>query len=81
MHFSNDVETEFVLKNLIQQQSNGYIFALEAKNKCFIGASPERLVKKKDQLFFLPVWPGQLRGEKQRRRRYLCTSLTFGFEK
>lgn len=31
VHFSNDVETEFVLKNLIQQQSNGYIFALEAK--------------------------------------------------
>lgn len=60
VHFSNDVETEFVLKNLIQQQSNGYIFALEAKNKCFIGASPERLVKKEGPTVFSTCLAGSI---------------------
>ena len=60
IHFSRELESELVLKKLIQQQSNGYIFALEAKDKCFIGASPERLVKKEGETVFSTCLAGSI---------------------
>jgi len=58
--FSNTIETEFVLKNLIEQQKNGYIFALESQNKCFLGATPERLVKKEGETVYSACLAGSI---------------------
>ncbi|WP_445489314.1 isochorismate synthase [Niallia sp. 03133] len=44
--FEQEIAAEKVLKTLLSEQDNSYIFALESKDNCFIGASPERLVKK-----------------------------------
>ncbi|MBD8068548.1 isochorismate synthase [Bacillus sp. PS06] len=46
--FTEEISTEEVLFNLKEQQPMSYLFAFEHKNACFIGASPERLVKKKN---------------------------------
>ena len=58
--FTEKIETEFVLKNLIQQQKNGYIFALESEDKCFLGATPERLVKKEEDTVFSACLAGSI---------------------
>lgn len=42
----NEIPVETVLRNLLDEQPDSYVFALEAGSSCFIGASPERLVKK-----------------------------------
>jgi len=60
VNFTKDIVTESVLRNLIQQQSNGYIFALEAHDKCFTGASPERLVKKAGDTVFSTCLAGSI---------------------
>lgn len=44
--FNNVVEAETVLENLYSQQPASFIFAFESNGDCFIGASPERLIKK-----------------------------------
>jgi menaquinone-specific isochorismate synthase len=44
--FDNQVQAEEVLENLYRQQHESFIFAFESNGDCFIGASPERLVKK-----------------------------------
>lgn len=44
--FDDQVEAEDVLNNLYLQQHESFIFAFESNGDCFIGASPERLVKK-----------------------------------
>ncbi|MGM8365159.1 isochorismate synthase [Virgibacillus sp. W0181] len=38
-------EVSVILKKLIEKQKNSYIFAFEQDEDCFIGATPERLVK------------------------------------
>ncbi|WP_258535760.1 isochorismate synthase MenF [Bacillus sp. 03113] len=43
--FSHSIQIEAVLKRLIKEQQSSFIFAFEANGECFIGASPERLVK------------------------------------
>lgn len=43
--FSENAEISGVLEKLIKNQSNCYVFAFEQEEDCFIGASPERLVK------------------------------------
>lgn len=60
VNFTKELVTELVLKNLMQQQSNGYIFALEAHDKCFTGASPERLVKKEGDTVFSTCLAGSI---------------------
>ncbi|WP_047979667.1 isochorismate synthase [Ornithinibacillus contaminans] len=42
---SNEADIAAVLEGLVETQSTSYIFAFEQGNDCFIGASPERLVK------------------------------------
>ncbi|MCL6572685.1 MAG: isochorismate synthase [Bacillus sp. (in: Bacteria)] len=44
--FKDSVKAEDVLDNLYKQQRESFIFAFESNGDCFIGASPERLVKK-----------------------------------
>ena len=46
LEFSSEVEAETVLESLYKQQPASYIFAFASNGDCFIGASPERLIKK-----------------------------------
>ncbi|MEK3887684.1 isochorismate synthase [Bacillus sp. FSL K6-3431] len=46
LEFSEHANIPFVLQQLVAQQPNSFIFALNAEKSCFLGASPERLVKK-----------------------------------
>jgi menaquinone-specific isochorismate synthase len=50
--FSDRVSTEYVLRQLVEEQPESYVFAFESEEDCFIGASPERLVKQEgDEVF------------------------------
>ncbi|MFS8185152.1 isochorismate synthase [Rossellomorea marisflavi] len=44
--FSDEVTSDYVLDNLWKQQPDSFIFSFEQEGSCFIGATPERLVKK-----------------------------------
>ncbi|SES64270.1 menaquinone-specific isochorismate synthase [Salinibacillus kushneri] len=43
--FNRNIPVSYVLENLLEQQKQSYIFAIESEDDCFIGATPERLVK------------------------------------
>ncbi|NBJ69284.1 MULTISPECIES: isochorismate synthase [Clostridia] len=45
LQFSKQVNISHILGDLIKKQSNSYVFAFEQHNSCFVGATPERLVK------------------------------------
>lgn len=45
LKLSKPAEISPLLKNLMEVQTNSYIFAFEQDNDCFVGATPERLVK------------------------------------
>jgi menaquinone-specific isochorismate synthase len=50
--FDRNIHAESVLNRLRTEQSDSYIFAFESNGACFIGATPERLVKKEmDQVY------------------------------
>ncbi|MFI8686124.1 isochorismate synthase MenF [Rossellomorea sp. NPDC077527] len=44
--FDKQVSSDFVLDNLWSQQPDSFVFSFEREESCFIGATPERLVKK-----------------------------------
>ncbi|CAG9622398.1 isochorismate synthase [Sutcliffiella rhizosphaerae] len=44
--FDNDINVLPVLEHLMEEQSNSYIYTFERGNDCFLGATPEQLVKK-----------------------------------
>ncbi|MGR3765467.1 isochorismate synthase [Rossellomorea sp. NS-SX7] len=44
--FDDPITSDFVLDNLWKQQPDSFIFSFEQNKSCFIGATPERLVKK-----------------------------------
>ncbi|WP_409251753.1 isochorismate synthase MenF [Bacillus sp. SCS-153A] len=46
MNFKNKPHSDEVIHNLWNEQRDSFIFSLEVANSCFLGASPERLVKK-----------------------------------
>jgi menaquinone-specific isochorismate synthase len=49
--FNKEVNVAYILNDLIQTQPHSYIFAFEKGEDCFVGATPERLIKLKgDQL-------------------------------
>ncbi|MBE4908409.1 isochorismate synthase [Bacillus luteolus] len=49
LFFDNSIEITNVIANLREQQPLSYTFAFENGKDCFVGASPERLVKKENQ--------------------------------
>ncbi|TCN24331.1 isochorismate synthase [Mesobacillus foraminis] len=52
LFFNQEIEIEKVLSHLVVEQRGSFLFAFEANGDCFIGASPERLVKKEgDEVF------------------------------
>ncbi|MFD2446531.1 isochorismate synthase MenF [Bacillus sp. CGMCC 1.16607] len=50
--FNQVIEVESVLHHLLNEQKKSFVFAFESNGDCFIGASPERLVKKEDKVLF-----------------------------
>ncbi|RIW35621.1 isochorismate synthase [Bacillus salacetis] len=48
MAFKDKPSSDEVIHNLLNEQRDSFIFSLEVANSCFLGASPERLVKKED---------------------------------
>ncbi|WP_347549181.1 isochorismate synthase [Pseudalkalibacillus hwajinpoensis] len=61
---SNSFSSSRTLKRLKKQQSDSYLFAFEYGNQCFLGASPERLVKRDGQQVYSTCLAGSIqRGE------------------
>ncbi len=44
--FDGPIQIEPVLKTLLDDQQTSYVFAIEQEGKTFVGASPERLIKR-----------------------------------
>ncbi|WP_042460803.1 isochorismate synthase [Neobacillus dielmonensis] len=59
--FHDSVAVEGVLHKLNEQQHESFIFAFESNGDCFIGASPERLVKKQGNEIFSTCLAGSIR--------------------
>lgn len=49
VEFEEEASLASVLRNLSNAQKTSYIFAFEQEGNCFLGASPERLVKVEDR--------------------------------
>jgi menaquinone-specific isochorismate synthase len=70
--FEDQVEAEDVLNNLYMQQHESFIFAFESNGDCFIGASPERLVKKQGNEVYSTCLAGSIpRGKTEEEDRKL----------
>lgn len=52
--------TEDILNRLRKEQPTSYIFALESNGDCFIGATPERLIKKEGSEAFTTCLAGSI---------------------
>lgn len=44
--FQDTINVGVVLENLLEEQSNSYLFTVERGSECFLGATPEQLVKR-----------------------------------
>lgn len=60
LQFSHGIPVEPVLKHLMSEQHESFVFALEADGDCFVGASPERLVKKAGNEVFSTCLAGSI---------------------
>ncbi|KMJ57709.1 hypothetical protein AB685_12690 [Bacillus sp. LL01] len=47
--FQDKVNVTSVLHNLLEEQANSYLFTIERGTDCFLGATPEQLVKKQGE--------------------------------
>lgn len=61
LFFDNQVKAENILENLYNQQRDSFIFVFESNGDCFIGATPERLVKKQGNDVFSTCLAGSIR--------------------
>ncbi|HZG61712.1 MAG TPA: isochorismate synthase [Anoxybacillus sp.] len=59
--FEKRINPTIVLKRLREQQPFSYIFAFESGSDCFLGASPEQLVKKDDDMCYSTCLAGSIR--------------------
>jgi menaquinone-specific isochorismate synthase len=74
--FNDQVQVEDVLDNLYKQQHESFIFAFESNGDCFIGASPERLVKKQGTEVYSSCLAGSIsRGKTEEEDRILGQTL------
>lgn len=58
--FQNQIVSEKVLQMLMIEQPTSYIFSFEAGGDCFIGATPEQLIKKKGNEVFSVCLAGSI---------------------
>ncbi|GHH97387.1 isochorismate synthase [Neobacillus kokaensis] len=74
--FNQQLEAEHVLENLNKQQHESFIFAFESNGDCFLGATPERLVKKQEDEIFSTCLAGSIsRGKTAEEDRLLGETL------
>lgn len=59
--FDNQVKAEVILENLYNQQRDSFLFVFESNGDCFIGATPERLVKKQGNDVFSTCLAGSIK--------------------
>jgi menaquinone-specific isochorismate synthase len=59
--FDHHVKADVILENLYHQQRDSFIFAFESNGDCFIGATPERLVKKQGTNVFSTCLAGSIK--------------------
>ncbi|GGE49980.1 isochorismate synthase MenF [Pullulanibacillus camelliae] len=55
---SNGYDIPSVIQKLTEQQPNSYVFTIERQGDTFIGATPERLVKREENKFFADALAG-----------------------
>jgi menaquinone-specific isochorismate synthase len=66
LKFNDKVMSENVVKNLLNEQPDSYIFSFESGSDCFIGATPERLMKKRGNELYSTCLAGSIaRGKDQ----------------
>jgi menaquinone-specific isochorismate synthase len=65
--FAERLDASSVLERLREQQPSSYLFALEQGESCFIGASPEQLVKKEGNTCYSTCLAGSIRRGKTMR--------------
>ena len=58
--FKNRIVSEHVLQKLMEEQPTSYIFSFEVGGDCFIGATPEQLIKKKGNEVFSVCLAGSI---------------------
>jgi len=74
--FNDQVVSDTVLDHLYTQQPASFIFAFESNGDCFIGASPERLVKKHGSEVYSTCLAGSIsRGSTEEEDRILGQTL------
>lgn len=61
LSYEKPIRIESVLNKLLKNQKNSFIFAFESNGDCFIGASPERLVKKQGKQLFTTCLAGSIK--------------------
>lgn len=58
--YKSEIDIANVISQLSLNQVNSYIFAFESNENCFVGASPERLIKKENNLLFSTCLAGSI---------------------
>lgn len=68
--------TEAVLRSLLKEQLNTYVFAIDKPNSCFVGATPERLIRREgQQLLTLSLAGSVARGQTPQEDEELASFL------
>lgn len=76
LFFENKISIESALAHLLIEQPDSFIFAFETNGDCFIGATPERLVRKNGQTVFTASIAGSIaRGKTEAEDRKLGDCL------
>ncbi|MDQ1001119.1 menaquinone-specific isochorismate synthase [Neobacillus niacini] len=74
--FNHQVKADVILENLYNQQRDSFIFVFESNGDCFIGATPERLVKKQGKNVFSTCLAGSIRrGKNEEEDHFLGQTL------
>lgn len=60
LSFADSVQVEAVLAHLLREHGDSFTFAFESEGDCFLGASPERLVKKDGTCVFSTCLAGSI---------------------
>lgn len=61
LYFHEPIQVERILSHLMNEQRESFVFAFESNGDCFVGASPERLVKKSGKDIFSTCLAGSIK--------------------
>ncbi|WP_335872904.1 isochorismate synthase [Bacillus sp. 2205SS5-2] len=76
MTFSDKISSDYCIEHLYKEQKESFVFSLEVMNSCFIGASPERLLKKKNSMIYSTCLAGSIgRGQTDQEDKVLGNEL------